>query len=178
MKYYRTTLTIFLLYINTLLSSLYAQDAVNWQPIQQAETLGQKQQKKILINIFTTWSEGSKELDRTLINQDYMAKYLNDNFIAVKLDAETKEDVVFKGKTYKLMSQKGVNFNELAAELMNGQIHYPTLVFLEPNGTLIQTIQYRSPEQFEMIIRYFGDDNYKKMTWKKYEKCFVSLKPR
>ena len=41
---------------------------------------------------------------------------------------------------------------------------------------LIQTIQYRSPEQFEMIITYFGDDNHKKIPWKKYEKNYIPMK--
>jgi thioredoxin-related protein len=175
LRFLLTTLTL----INyAFFATINAQEAVNWQPIQQAENLAQKQHRKVLIEIYTQWSEGFKELERSVLGQPQVAKYLNDNFVTVKFDAETREDINFKNKNYKFVTQSGVGFNELASELLRGQMSYPTFVFLDENGNLIQTIQYRTPEHFEMIITYFGSDNHKKMPWKKYEKVFLPLKAR
>ena len=157
-------------------ASVQAQETVNWQPIQQAETLANKQHRKIFIQIYTPWSEGFKELERSVLTQSAITKYLNDTYIPVKFDAETRDEVSFQGRTYKFVAQSGVGFNELASELLRGQLVYPTLVFLEEDGSLIQAIQYRTPEQFEMIITYFGSDNHKKMPWKKYERVYQALK--
>ena len=176
MRRFRILLTTLLLVIYAFLASVTAQETVNWQPIQQAETSASKQHRKILIEIYTQWSEGFKELERTVLTQSHIAKYLNDTYVAVKFDAETREDVSFQNRNYKFVSQSGVGFNELASELLRGQMVYPSLVFLDENGSLIQTIQYRSPEQFEMIITYFGSDNHKKMPWKKYERVYQSMK--
>ena len=96
--------------------------------------------------------------------------------MTVKLDAETRSDITFRNKTYHFVSQSGVGFNELAAEMLQGQMTYPTFVFLDENMNLIQTIQYRSPEQFEMIITYFGNNYHNKMPWIKYEKSYTPMK--
>ena len=176
MRRIRILLTTLLLTTYAFFASVKAQETVNWQPIQQAATLAGKQHRKILIEIYTQWSEGFKELERTVLTQLHIAKYLNDTYVAVKFDAETREDVSFQNRNYKFVSQSGVGFNELASELLRGQMIYPSLVFLDENGNLIQTIQYRSPEQFEMIITYFGSDNHKKMPWKKYERVYQSMK--
>jgi thioredoxin-related protein len=176
MRRFRILLTALFLTIYIFSASVTAQEAVNWQPIQQAETLASKQHRKILIEIYAPWSEGFKELERSVMTQQAIAKYLNDTYVSVKFDAETREDVSFQGRNYKFVSQSGVSFNELASELLRGQMVYPTFVFLEEDGSLIQTIQYRSPEQFEMIITYFGSDHHKKMPWKKYERVYQSMK--
>ena len=174
----RFSILLTTLFITTTLFSnaIRAQETVNWQPIQQAETLANKQHRKIFIQIYTPWSEGFKELERSVLTQSSITKYLNETYIPVKFDAETREEVSFQGRTYKFVSQSGVSFNELASELLRGQLVYPTLVFLEEDGSLIQAIQYRTPEQFEMIITYFGSDNHKKMPWKKYERVYQALK--
>ena len=90
-----------------------AQETVNWQPIQQAETLANKQHRKIFIQIYTPWSEGFKELERSVLTQSAITKYLNDTYIPVKFDAETRDEVSFQGRTYKFVSQSGVGFNEI-----------------------------------------------------------------
>ena len=176
MRRFKILLTTLSLTTSLFSASVKAQETVNWQPIQQAETLANKQHRKIFIEIYTSWSEGFKELERSVLPQSHITKYLNDTYISVKFDAETREEVNFKGHNYKFVSQSGVGFNELASELLRGQLVYPTLVFLEEDGSLIQAIQYRTPEQFEMIITYFGSDNHKKMPWKKYERVYQALK--
>jgi thioredoxin-related protein len=178
MRRFRILLTTLTLIFSAFFATINAQETVNWQPIQQAETLAKKHHRKVLIEVFTQWSEGFKELERSVLAQPQIAKYLNDNFVTIKFDAETHEDINFKDRNYKFVTQSGVGFNELAAELLRGQMTYPTFVFLDENGNLIQTIQYRTPEHFEMIITYFGSDNHKKMPWKKYEKVFLPLKTR
>jgi thioredoxin-related protein len=178
MRRFRILLTTIFITTYIFSASLSAQEVVNWQPIQQAETLAKKLHRKVLIEIYTQWSEGFKELERSVLAQPQVVKYLNDNFVAIKFDAETHDEVNFQDHNYKFVTQSGVGFNELAAELLRGQMSYPTFVFLDENGNLIQTIQYRTPEHFEMIITYFGSDNHKKMPWKKYEKVFLPLRAR
>lgn len=176
MRSYKTTLIALVLLITVGFSHIKAQESLQWYTIEQIEQAAQKPHKKVLIEVFTNWSDGFKQLERNALNRQQIISYLNDKFLTVKFDAETRSDVVFRNKTYHFVSQSGVGFNELASELLQGQMVYPTLVFLDENMNLIQTIQYRSPEQFEMIITYFGDDNHKKMPWNKYEKNYIPMK--
>lgn len=176
MRSYKTILFVSILLVTTRFSPIKAQESLQWFTIDQVEQFAKKTHKKVLIEVFTNWSDGFWQLERNALNQQQIINYLNERFLTVKFDAETRSDVNFRSKTYHFVSQSGVGFNELASELLQGQMVYPTLVFLDENMNLIQTIQYRSPEQFEMIITYFGDDNHKKMPWNKYEKNYIPMK--
>ena len=173
---YKMTLLTVLLLVTIGFSHINAQDNLQWFTIDQAEQMVQKSHKKVLIEVYTKWSDGFRQLERNTLSQPQIINYLNDKFLTIKFDAETRSDINFRNKTYHFVSQSGVSFNELASELLQGQMVYPTLVFLDERMNLIQTIQYRSPEQFEMIITYFGDDNHKKIPWNKYEKNYVPMK--
>lgn len=176
MSNYKTVLLAAICFLTTWFTPIHAQDNVQYYAIDQVQQIAKTQKKKVLIEVYTKWSDGFRQLERSSLTQSSIVRYLNDNFLTVKFDAETRTDVNFRGKTYRYVSQSGVGFNELASELLQGQMVYPTFVFLDENMNLIQTIQYRSPEQFEMIITYFGGNNHKNMPWKKYEKGYIPMK--
>ena len=144
------------------LTNIKAQSNVKLYAIDQVEQAAKKEHKKVIIQVFTQWSEGFRKLENDALKQQQIVNYLNDKFLTVKFDAETRADVNFRNKVYHFVSQSGVGFNQLASELLQGQMAYPTLVFFDENMNLIQAIQYHSPEQLEMVITYFGDNNHKK----------------
>ena len=68
-------------------------------------------------------------MDSETYSNQVIADYVNKNFYAVKFNAEQKTDVVLNGKTYKFLASGGRGYNELAAELLGGQMGYPLTVF-------------------------------------------------
>jgi thioredoxin-related protein len=107
----------------------------------------------------------------------HIIHYINENYYAVKLDAEQRNEIMFKNKIYHFVTQSGVGFNELAAEFLRGQMSYPTIIFLDEDLNTIQVIPgYRDAAQFEKIMTYFGEDNHKKTPWSKYEKMYQPMK--
>jgi thioredoxin-related protein len=160
-----------------LFSHAQSSETIHWYTIEQAETLAKKDKRKIMIDVFTNWCGWCKHMDKTTFAQQYIAHYINENYYAVKLNAEQKESITFKNHTYKFVTQGNVGFNELAAELLNGQMSYPATIFLDENFNIIQTISgFLKSEQFEVIISYFGEDNYKKIPWTRYEKTYTPMK--
>lgn len=173
MRNLKRQIFVFILMISCTLSSVKAQDKIRWYSLEQAEALHKKEPKKIFINVYTAWCGWCKNMEKATFSQAHIAQYLNNNYYPVKLNAEQREDIMFKNRSYKFVSQSGVGFNELAAELLRGQMAYPTFVFLDENLNLIQAIQgFRPPEQFEVIMTYFGEDHHKKTPWSKYEKSY------
>ena len=166
-----------LLFFTTFLSLCQSQklsaQQVNWLSIEQAESKQKQAPKKIMIDVYTKWCTACKSIDNAAATQPQTARFINDYYYAAKLDAEHPTPLTFKGKTYKYVTQSGVGFNELAAELLKGQLQYPTLVFFDENANFIQAIQYKSPEQFNMVVMYFGQDHYKTMPWAKFEKMYT-----
>ena len=158
------------------ITNTYAQDGIHWYSLQEVEQLAQREPRKVLISIYTNWDSGCKKMESSF-SQAQVARYINANYYAVRLNAEEKATLTFRGKTYKYVQNGNVGYHELAAEFLNGQMSYPTVVFLDEGLNFIQAIQgYRAVDQFEMLITYFGDNNHKKMPWTKYEKTFVPLR--
>jgi thioredoxin-related protein len=158
---------IFGILLNVYVTKTYAQ--IQWYSIEQVEQAAKKQRRKAVIQVYTNWSEGFRELQNSVLGQQSIIQCLNNHFVPVKFDAETRQEVHFNNKTYRFITQQGIGFNELAFELLRGQLAYPTLVFLDEDMNFIQAIPYRNAEQFEMTIRYFAEDWHKRMSWNKFQ---------
>jgi thioredoxin-related protein len=122
---------------------------LTWLTIEQASTIGSgKNKKKFMIDVYTDWCGWCKVMDKKTFTDPEVIKYLNENFNVVKFNAEQKEAVTFKGKTYNWepMGRNGVN--ALGVELLGGRMSYPTIVYLDEKLSPI-TISpgYKEPAQ-------------------------------
>ncbi|MEQ8572642.1 MAG: DUF255 domain-containing protein, partial [Fulvivirga sp.] len=116
-----------------------------------------------------------KVMDKNTFSQPVIAAYLNENFYAVKLNAEQREDIIFRDHTFKFVESGRRGYHELAASLLNNKLSYPTVVFLDENFNIIQPLPgYQKPDRFEMIVKFIGGDNFKTTDWQTWESQFVS----
>lgn len=169
----RATL-IFLLTLCFTFSSR-AQQPVKWYTIQDAFTLAKKEPRKILIDVYTDWCSWCKVMDSKTFSNQVIADYLNKNFYPVKFNAEQKEDVFIYGKTYKFVTSGTRGYHELAAELLNGQLGYPSVVFLDEQTKMIQPVQgYIQAKQFDEIVKFIGGDFYKNQKWEDFQASYTS----
>ena len=122
---------------------------IKWHSFEEAMTLQEKTNKKMFIDFYTSWCGWCKVMDqKTFTNQDVI-DLINDNFIAVKFDAEQKKSIDFKGKNYKFVNAGRRGIHELAYYLMQGQASYPSFVVLNENMDYENMIKgYKTPEQF------------------------------
>jgi thioredoxin-related protein len=89
------------------------------------------------------------------------------------MDGEYKQDILFKGRTYKFINNGRRGYHELPAELMNNQMSYPTLVFLDEEFGIIQPLPgYQEPRQLEPILAYFGGNYHKNTPWDKFQQSY------
>ncbi len=161
-----------LLVINVITTQ--AQD-VNWVSFEKALELNATNPKPILIAIYTDWCGWCKKMDKTTYKNEVITKSINENFYAVKMNGEGKEDITFKGHTFKFKAQGKKGFHELPATLMNGKLSYPSTIFLNKDKQLLQNVPgYLSKERMEQILAFFTNDTYKTANWKKFQKDFKS----
>jgi len=150
-------------------SNLDAQRKIQWRTWEEVEKLQQKEPRKIFVDVYTTWCGWCKKMDKATFQQDHIAKYINENFYAIKFDAEYKPDIKFNGKTYKLVKSGKRSYNQLAVEITRGNLSFPTVVFLDENNTLIQPIPgFLNSDTFEMIATFFAENHFKDTPWKRY----------
>ncbi|NJN50259.1 MAG: thioredoxin, partial [Polaribacter sp.] len=76
-------------------------------------------------------------MDKETYANPVIINYINKNFYAVKLDGEGKEDITYKGYTFKHQKQGNMQFHELAAAFMEGKLSYPTTIFMTSKEELL-----------------------------------------
>ncbi len=160
---------------------------INWVSWEEAVALNKIEKKKIFVDIYTQWCKWCSKMDDTTFANQEISQYMNEHFYAVKFDAEQKEPIVFKDKTYEYVSADEASiqemavegYHELAFEITKGRLSYPTFVFIDENLEVIQPIPgFKKAEVFEMIMTYFGNNKHTSTPWAKYQEEYVPLVKR
>lgn len=177
----------FLLIVMTFLSTATltgqvdkkSKNGIQWMTWSEVETALKTEKRKVLVDVYTDWCGYCKKMDKTTFQDKNIIKYINDNFYAVKFDAEEKETITLDDKKYKYVKSGKRGYNQLAADLLKGKMSYPTIVFLNPDLSLIQPIPgYLTINKMEMIATYFAENQHKKTPWTTYEKGYVPMNKR
>lgn len=159
---------LFIVGLLTLTSNVFSQSSeIKWYTLEEAVKLSEKEPRKLFIDVMTVWCGWCKKMDREVFSQKDIIDVLNNQYYAVRLDAQQKEDIEFKGETFKyqMYGQKG--FNGFAVELLRGKMGFPSLVFLDEEFNLIQSLEgYHKEDRLLLVLSYFGENNnYKKVHW-------------
>ncbi len=148
-------------------------DGIDWVTIQEAfkNTAGNdKNDKYVFIHVTTDWCGWCRKMEAASYSKPEVYNYLNKNFYSVSFDAERKDDITLGDQTFSFVDEGRRGYHELAAQLVNGRMSYPTVVILTPDFQVIQPIPgYQGPEQLLQILKFFGDGHFKKGTsWEEY----------
>lgn len=152
-------------------------EAIQWITFEEAAKLNSKdrKEKKVMIDMYTSWCGWCKKMDKTTFSDPLLIEYINANYYAVKFDAEQKATVKFNGKEYQFVDKGRRGYHELAAELMQGRMSYPTLVFMNEDMELIQAIPgYRGAPELDRIVKYFGGDHHKTTDYTTFNENYTS----
>lgn len=149
--------------------------AVQWMSFEEALEKSKTEKRKIFIDVYTDWCGWCKVMDKNTFSEPAVAKVLNEKFYPVKFDAEQTGDVQFDGRTFKFIPQGNRGVHELAVALLNNQMSYPTVVFLDENFKMIQPLAgYQKAPEFHPIIQFIGEDHFKKMKWTEFQSIYKS----
>ena len=169
---------VIILIISAISYNAYSQaevSKVKWYTLDEALKLNEKNPKKLFIDVFTDWCGWCKKMDKETFTNPIIAEYLNKNFYPVKFDAESKQDITYRGKVYKNNSTQARSPHDLAAALLNGQLSYPSAVYMDGENKLLTAVAgYMTPSDIEPILTFFAEDFYKTTKWEDFKAKFVS----
>ena len=148
---------------------------IKWYSFEEAIALNDENPKKVFVDIYTDWCGWCTKMDNTTFSNPVIAAYMNKNYYAVKLDAETKDTIVFKSKEY-LNDQTGRRPpHQLAIALLQGKMSYPSYAFLDENNDLITVVKgYIKVHEFEPMLHFLSKDAYKSGNYTDFKSGFQS----
>lgn len=148
---------------------------INWISWEEAAelTANEKNPKKVFVDVYTDWCGWCKRMDKVTFQHPEVAKYMAKNFYMVKFNAEQKENIEYKGVTFKYVPSGRRGYHELAAALLQGKLSYPSTVFLDETMSILTVVPgFLKPVDFYPIAQYFGEGAHKDKGWEEYRKSY------
>jgi thioredoxin-related protein len=147
-------------------------EKIHWITFEEAVKLSQKEPRKIIVDVYTDWCGWCKKMDATTFSDPIIVKYVNEKYYAVKLNAETRDTLRFNGNTFAFVPE--YKANEFAVSLLNGQMSYPTTVYLNEKFEVLSPVPgYLKPPMLEKILKFYGENTHTTMKWEDFIKTFV-----
>ncbi len=147
---------------------------IKWYSFEEAVELQEKQPKTIFIDMYTDWCGWCKKMDKETFHNPQIAAYINANYYPVKFNAERKDSIVYKGKTYYNKGSGKRPPHELAVELLKGRMSYPTIVYIDDQFNVNPVGGYMDPAKIEPVLIYFAERIHRSAPFADFKKNFES----
>jgi thioredoxin-related protein len=148
-------------------------EKIQWISFEEAEKKLKSDPRPILIDIYTDWCGWCKVMDKKTYANNNVADYINQHYYAIKFNAESKNPISWRGKTYQYEAQS--RMHGLAVELLKGDAGFPTTVFIPVNPAEPQPIPgFLEPKDIHTLLTYFSEGHYQKVRFDKYAEKFKS----
>ena len=105
-------------------------EKIQWMTWDEAIQQNQVKEKIIFVDVYTNWCGWCKKMDATTFKNPKIVDYMNENYYAVKFNAEQRESITFNGQEFKFVPNGRRGSHELAAALLDGRMSYPSYAFI------------------------------------------------
>lgn len=137
---------------------------IKWYKYNEGIAEAKASGKKILLDIYTDWCKWCKKLDVEVYENPNVAAYLKKHYVLIKVNGEGSGRLKY--------NNNDISETQLAGNM--GVTGYPTMFFLDSNGQPIEKLASFVPaDKFMPIIKFFGEDHYKKVNWEAFYKDYA-----
>jgi thioredoxin-related protein len=164
MKYILIYISLFLVIVLSAgpISRINAQtrtSSLYWYSWDDGVSAARRGGKKIIIDVYTNYCGWCKKMDKESYGNPTIQGLLNEDFIPIKLDAESRALVTFGDD----------QLTEAEVAKRFGVDGYPTTLVFDEQLKLIRTESgYIEPKIFYYFLKYYSTDSYKRMSFENF----------
>jgi thioredoxin-related protein len=126
--------------------------------------------RPIIVDVYTSWCYYCKVMDNTTWSNDSVINYVRDKFYTVKIDAESKQPLLWMGEKFEYIPK--YKLNQLAIKLLQGNMVYPSTIIIPENGEPEILKGAFTAAEMEMLLKYYGDKWNETLTPESFQKKF------
>jgi thioredoxin-related protein len=140
-----------------------------WLAFDAAVDQAKKENKHMIVDVYTTWCGWCKVMDRQTYGNAEVANYLTENFVLAKVNGESSAEMHWKGKV----------ITERAFARSVGVTGFPTTYFLKPDADIIGGAPgFIPPDNFIIYAKYVSTKWYEKGSPQDYLKSIGQGTPQ
>jgi thioredoxin-related protein len=129
---------------------------LNHYSANELDSLQYAEERPVVFFINTDWCSICLAMENKVLKSEEVTKELNKNYYLVILNAESKEDIIFKGKRY-TYEASGIDEgkHQLAMQLAKkeGTVSFPSTVIMIGNSVIYKNNSFISKEDFLDVLR-------------------------
>jgi thioredoxin-related protein len=153
-------------------SDATVEESINWMSWEEALEANKENPKKIFVDVYTKWCGWCKKMDKTTFLDQDIIKELNENFYAVKFDAEQKTPINFNGSEFIFVNEGRRGVHQLAYALLDGRLGYPAFVLLDESFSRIMISPgYKQVDQLLKELNFASKEAYKNQSWEEFSRA-------
>jgi thioredoxin-related protein len=133
-------------------------EQIQWISFEELDEKLDQGPKKVLIYFHTSWCTYCRKMEKEVFTNPEVVKLINQQYLAVKFDAESTEEVTFEGVIFRNANpqnsfNRGVHeFTELLA-MHQGQFTPPVFLVLDEKFKVIQRkFEYMSGKELLRLL--------------------------
>ena len=120
---------------------------IKWLTVEEVLIKIEKSPRKIFVDTYTRWCTWCKLMDRTTFKNQKVVAYVNQNYYAIKLNAEGNKEINFRGTTL-TEKQLASSFNVTG---------FPTIVLIDEKFESISPMPgYRKSAGFLRMLKQYN----------------------
>ncbi len=149
---------------------------IKWYTFEEAVKINRTAfpKRKIFIDVYTDWCGWCKRMDKETFANSYIANYLQEHFLPVKLDGEGSDTIYFNNQMFVNPNPGGKKSpHQLAVLLLNRNMTYPSVVLLNEYNQMLTVVNgFMNVKDMEVVLTFFAENRHFEMPWEKYKANF------